>query len=299
MAEFKYIVTKEDHDEQRQIKDLLRQNFSFSSRLRAKIKRADTIYLNGGHMRPFWVPETGDEIVVELPPEEPSHYEPEDIHIEPVFEDEDLLIINKQPGYTVHPTKGHPNHTIANGVMKYMQDTGQEFKIRFVNRLDMDTTGLLVLGKNAFVQDKFVQEMKSDRMKKIYICIVKGIIEEEEGTIDAPIGKVDEEQVARGVVEGGRNSITHYRVIERYPKGYTQLMLRLETGRTHQIRVHMAHIGHPVAGDYLYGGEAPWLINRQALHASRLIFRHPVTNEKIDLTAPLPADILEVIEKIK
>jgi len=147
MAEFKYIVTKEDHDEQRQIKDLLRQNFSFSSRLRAKIKRADTIYLNGGHMRPFWVPETGDEIVVELPPEEPSHYEPEDIHIEPVFEDEDLLIINKQPGYTVHPTKGHPNHTIANGVMKYMQDTGQEFKIRFVNRLDMDTTGLLVLAK--------------------------------------------------------------------------------------------------------------------------------------------------------
>ena len=132
----------------------------------------------------------------------------------------------------------------------------------------MDTTGLLVLGKNAFVQDKFVQEMKSDRVKKIYICIVKGIIEEEEGTIDAPIGKVDEEQVARGVVEGGRNSITHYRVIERYPKGYTQLMLRLETGRTHQIRVHMAHIGHPVAGDYLYGGEAPWLINRQALHVA-------------------------------
>ncbi len=299
MTEFRYTVTEEDSKNKLQVKDLLRRDFSFSSRLRAKIKKADTVFLNGEHMRPFWIPEPGDEILVKLPEEEPSHYTLEPIKIEPVFEDDDFLIINKQPGYTVHPTKGHPDHTIANGVMKYMEDTGQSFKIRFVNRLDMDTSGLLVLGKNAYIQDKFVKEMHTDKVKKIYTGIVKGIIEEEEGTVDAPIGQPDPEKVGRGVVEGGQESVTHYKVLKRFPKGYTMLSLLLETGRTHQIRVHMSFIGHPVVGDPLYGGDAPWLIDRQALHASRLIFTHPVTREKIDITAPLPDDINEVIEKIK
>lgn len=299
MAEFKYIVTKEDHENQRQVKDLLRRGFSFSSRLRTKIKKADTVRLNGKPMRPFWIPEEGDVITVALPPEEPSHYEPEDIPVNPIYEDDDLLVINKAPGYTVHPTKGHPCHTLANGVMKYMEETGQSFRIRFVNRLDMDTSGLVVLGKNAYVQDKFVEAMHKGDVSKIYIAAVKGILEEDEGTVDAPIGKAVDDEVCRAVVEGGKKSVTHYRVIERFEKGYTLIELRLETGRTHQIRVHMNYIGHPVVGDFLYGGDAPWLIDRQALHASRLIFDHPVTGRKLDLSAPLPEDMESLLNKIR
>lgn len=298
MAEFKYIVTKEDFEKQRQVKDILRRGFSFSSRLRTKIKKADTVRLNGMPMKPYWIPKEGDIITVALPPEEPSHYPPEDIPVIPVYEDDDLLVLNKPAGYTVHPTKGHASHTIANGVMKYMEETGQSFRIRFVNRLDMDTTGILLLGKNAYVQDKFIEQVHEGRVRKIYTAVVKGIIEEDEGTVDAPIGKPADGEVCRAVIEGGRESVTHYKVLERL-RGYSLVSLRLETGRTHQIRVHMSYIGHPVVGDFLYGGDAPWLIDRQALHASQLVFDHPVTGKRLNLSAPLPDDMNALLEKIR
>ncbi|MFR8518685.1 MAG: RluA family pseudouridine synthase, partial [Emergencia timonensis] len=235
-------------------------------------------------------------------PEEKSDFPAEDIPIYPVFEDDDLLILNKQPGVIVHPTKGHPLHTIANGLMKYMQDTGQTFKIRFVNRLDMDTTGLLIVAKNSHSQDDLTKQMKANTIEKRYIAIVNGIVKEDAFTIDLPIGRPDPENVARGVMlEGGYPSVTHVKVLESFPKGkgYTMVELLLETGRTHQIRVHMSHIGYPLVGDYLYGGEAPWLLDRQALHAYKLSFNHPVTGKRLTVEAPLPNDIQEVIKKIK
>ena len=321
MTEFNYIVTEKD--ENLTVKDLLKREFRFSSRLMTKLKQQDLLSLNDNPVRGWMTPEVGDKLTVTLP-EETCDFPPEDIPIAVVFEDKDLLVINKQPGFVVHPTKGKPYHTIANGLMKKMLDEGQTYKIRFANRLDMNTSGLLVIAKNGFTQDHIVKQMKVDHIKKRYMAIVDGIMEEDEGTINKPIGRPDPNEVERWVLpveDGGYESITHYKVRERYESGYTLVELRLETGRTHQIRVHLASIGHPITGDHLYNNGDPFLyrqlhgdfrriegadevptseyIDRQALHAYSLTFTHPVTGETLDLEAPLPQDMLDLIEKVK
>lgn len=304
MAKFRYIVTEEDKD--LPVKTIIRRRFSFSSRLLSKLKYQHLVFLNGEEVAGWITPGIGDEISINLP-EEKSDFPAEDIPIHPVYEDDDLLIINKQPGITVHPTKGHPSHTIANGLMTYMEKTGQSFKVRFVNRLDMDTTGLLIIAKNSHAQDEVTKQMKAKTTEKRYKAIVNGIVKDDEFTIDLPIGRPDPEKVARAVmVDGGYPSVTHVKVLERYPsgnengsdKGYTMVELLLETGRTHQIRVHMSHIGHPLVGDSLYGGAHPDLIDRQALHSYRLSINHPVTGKRLELEAPLPDDFKKVIQKI-
>ncbi|QIB69600.1 RluA family pseudouridine synthase [Aminipila butyrica] len=293
---FEYIVKEEDAGTP--YKTLVRSRFTFSSRLMTKLKQNDLVFINGQSVKMYLPASPGDVITVMLPQEQ-SSFIPEPIPVCPVFEDSDLLILNKQPGYVVHPTKGHPLHTMANGIAQYMLDTHQSFKIRFINRLDMNTSGLLVVAKNSHSQDDFTKQMKANQVTKRYVAIVRGLVKEDTGTIDAPLGRPDPERVARGVVEGGQPSVTHYKVLERYEPGYTLVELLLETGRTHQIRVHMSHIGHPVLGDELYGGENPWLIERQALHARFLAFRHPVTRQPMEVEAPLPPDMQAVLDKLK
>lgn len=297
MTEFIHKVTKED--EGLEVKDIMRNHFDFSARLRNKIKREKLVLLNDKQTAGWITPKVGDVIRITLP-DEKSHFEPQAIPLYPVFEDDDILIINKQPGLIVHPTRGHPSGTVANALMHYMEQTGQSFKIRFVNRLDMDTSGLLVIAKNAYCQNDYTRQMKENLVEKRYIAIVKGIVESDNGTIDLPIGRPDPENVRRGVMEGGSPSVTHYKVCERFPKkGYTMVELLLETGRTHQIRVHMSHIGHPVLGDWLYGGDNILLMERQALHAARLSFTHPITKKKLMLKAPLPDDMKHALELLK
>ncbi len=294
MNEFRYVVTEEEDG--KQVKNIIRRQFGFSSRLMTKVKKHECAYINGENL-PGWVTaHTGDIIEVFLPGEK-SDFPPEDIPIDVLFEDDTLLIINKQPGYTVHPTKGHPDNTIANGVMKYMLDRGDSYKIRFINRLDMDTTGVLVIGKDSHSQDSFMKQMKEKSTEKRYIAIVKGLFEEKKGIIELPIGRPDPEDVRRGVMEGGADSTTIYEVIEEF-KEHSLLKLTIETGRTHQIRVHMAHIGHPVLSDDLYDEKDP-LIPRQALHAEYLAFHHPNTGERMEVTAPLPDDMKETIKKLR
>lgn len=296
MTEFIYKVTTEDQG--LEVKDIMRNHFDFSARLRNKIKREKLVLLNDQQTQGWIVPKEGDVIKIVLP-DEKSNFEPQDIPVYPVFEDDDILIINKQPGLIVHPTKGHPSGTVANALMHYMEKTGQSFKIRFVNRLDMDTSGLLVIAKNAYCQNDYTRQMKENLVEKRYISIVNGIIESDSGVIELPIGRPDPENVRRGVMENGAPSVTHYKVLERFPKrGYTLVELLLETGRTHQIRVHMSHIGHPVLGDWLYGGDNILLIERQALHAARLTFTHPITKKELQLEAPLPDDMKQALEKL-
>ena len=194
MSKFQYTITKED--EGMTIKTLLRSKFSFSSRLLTKLKFQHLVFLNGEEVAGWISPKEGDVLSIKLP-EEKSDFPAEDIPIYPVYEDDDLLVINKQPGIIVHPTKGHPNHTIANGLMKYMEDTNQSFKIRFVNRLDMDTTGLLIVAKNSHAQDDVVKQMKANATEKRYIALASGIIEEDSFTIDLPIGRPDPDDVRR------------------------------------------------------------------------------------------------------
>lgn len=296
MTDFIHKVTRED--EGLEIKDIMRNHFDFSSRLRNKIKREKLVTLNGKQIEGWKKANAGDIIKITLP-EERSNFEPQNIPIYPVFEDKDLLIINKQPGLIVHPTKGHPSGTVANALTYYMEQTQNPFKIRFVNRLDMDTSGLLVIAKNAYCQNDYTHQMKAGTVKKCYTAIVKGLLESDSGTIDLPIGRPDPEHVRRGVMENGSPSVTHYKVIERFPRmNYTLVELLLETGRTHQIRVHMSHIGHPILGDWLYGGDNVHLMERQALHAARLTFTHPITKEKLTLEAPLPSDMRAALEKL-
>lgn len=334
IRKFTAIVDKED--ESFGIRRMLKKHFDFSSRLFAKLRHQERVFLNGEVLKGWMHPKEGDVITCVLPDEE-STFEPEDIDFDVVYEDDDVLIIDKPSGYTVHPTKGHPAHTMANAVTAYMQRRGESFKIRFVNRLDMDTTGILVVGKNSHSQDAMVRDMKTDRIQKYYQAIVLGLIPEDELTIDAPIGMPDPEKVGRSVMpEGqGRPSVTHVRVLARYPgsikastlnapdsydgpgephdpadrapsgildthtyDGLTLVELRLETGRTHQIRVHMSHIGHPVLGDRLYGG-ATDLIPRQALHAYKLTFHHPATDGEMTVECALPDDMQAILDKLR
>lgn len=295
---FKYIVTQQDVEDQLHLTGIMKKHFDFSSRLRTKIKKNNGLLLNGKNSVSWTIPNVGDEITIVLPKEK-SNFIPEDIPIEVVFEDDYLLIINKQAGVVVHPTKGHPVHTIANGITRYMLDKKDPFKIRFINRLDMDTSGLLAIAKNSFCQDHFVRQMGENKVSKRYVALVKGNFEEESGTIDLPIGKDPNDTVKRAVLEDGARCITHFKVLQRFDKGYTLLKLQLETGRTHQIRVHLSYLGHPIVGDYLYGGECLSLIKRQALHAIELDFYHPVTKEKLELKANLPEDFKMLLEKVK
>ena len=331
--EFTAIVDKED--ESFGIRRMLKKHFDFSSRLFAKLRHQERVYLNGEVLKGWMHPACGDVITCVLPEEE-STFEPEDIDFDVIYEDDDILIIDKPAGYTVHPTKGHPAHTMANAVTHYMQTAGESFKIRFVNRLDMDTTGILVVGKNSHSQDAMVRDMKTDRIQKYYKAIVLGTIDEDELTVDAPIGMADPTKVGRTVVADGegRPSVTHVRVLERYhgsiqasllgtPDSYdgpgephdpedrapsgiieqktydglTLIELKLDTGRTHQIRVHMSHIGHPVLGDRLYGGACD-LIPRQALHAYKLVFHHPATDEEMTVECPLPDDMQKILDRL-
>lgn len=305
IRKYKYTVKKED--EKYTLKNLLRSKFEFSSRMRAKIKHDKLLFLNDDPV-PAWISaQEGDVISVNVPLDR-SCFEPEDIPLDIIYEDEDLLILNKQPGIICHPTKGHPAHTMANGIMKYMNDSHQSFKIRFVNRLDTDTSGILVIGKTLQAQTGLMKQ--PGRTEKIYTAVVTGRIDNEEGIIDLPIGKLSPDKVKRGIVSedhGGRASISMYKVTDRYSvttvngskRSFTLVEVNITTGRTHQIRVHMSNTGHPVLGDHLYGEENPNLISRQALHASRLTFRHPVTHEKISITAPLPEDMQRLIGILK
>lgn len=296
MAKYKYTVKDDDID--RTINQIIRANFDFSHRFKTKIKYQCLIDLNGKQTPGYVIPKTDDIIEIRLP-DETSDFPPEDIPISVLYEDDDLLLIDKQPGIIVHPTKGHPVHTIANGVMKYINDTCQSFKIRFANRLDMDTSGIVIIAKNSNAQNDISHQMRNQRIVKKYIAVVNGIVDEDEFTIDLPVGRPTEDSVQRAVMyEGGKKAVTDVKVLERFAS--TSLVeLTLHTGRTHQLRVHLSHIGHPIVGDHLYGGSMPWLIERQALHAYYISLTHPTTGEPLTVEAPYPDDLKECIAKLK
>ena len=294
MTQFRHVVTSEDDG--MEVREITRQYFDFSARLRNRIKREKLTMKNGEPTEGWHRVHEGDEISITLP-DEHSNFPPEDIPIDIVFEDDDLMVINKQPGIVVHPTKGQPSGTCANALSNYMQKTGKIFKIRFVNRLDRDTSGLLIVAKNAYCQNHITDQMRKGQIHKQYIAVLKGVLDSESGTVDLPIGRPNPEDIRRGVMDDGAPSVTHYEVLDHL-NDHTLVQLLLETGRTHQIRVHMSHIGHPVAGDTLYGGDDPDVIGRQALHAARLSLIHPISKEPVEFEAPLPDDMKEAIRKI-
>lgn len=285
-------------DEEAGIKltEVLYEKMKLSGRLTRKLKRNKTIFVNNYNISLGSNLRKGDVVKVVMI-DEVNNFEAQDIPISVVYEDMDIIIINKQPNIVVHPTKGHPNNTIANGLANYIQKTGQSFKIRFINRLDRDTSGLLMIAKNPFAQQELSNQMQMNLVEKKYLAVVEGKLEKAKGTIDKPIGRTEDDSIHRRVIESGQRSITHYELVESYSDS-SLVRLTLETGRTHQIRVHMKHIGHSLIGDELYGKVNEELISRQALHAETLKFLQPRTGEEVFVRAELPEDIKNLITKL-
>ena len=246
----------------------------------------------------------GDEICVDIPEPKPVDIQPKEIPLEIVYEDDDVLVINKPKGLVVHPAAGHQDDTLVNGLMYAMGDNlsgiNGELRPGIVHRIDKDTSGLLAVAKNDLAHVVLASQLKDHTMARTYECIVCGSFKEDSGTVDAPIGRHPSDRKKMCVTErNSRNAVTHWEVIHRY-RGYTHVRCRLETGRTHQIRVHMAHIGHPILGDMVYGHKKPELgQSSQVLHAGILCFKHPRDEHPVMVMADLPEYFKEVLEKLE
>ncbi|MGL6107685.1 RluA family pseudouridine synthase [Romboutsia sp.] len=293
----KYNVISYTSKEDSTLKEILLDKLSFSVRALSKMKRDQTVLVNGIFKKPSTKIKKGDLIEVKIE-EERAKFEPQDLNLDILYDDFDIIMVNKPPFMVVHPTKSHFDNTIANGVTDYIIKKNEEVKIRFVNRLDMNTSGLVIVAKSGYAHHALSLDMGENKVEKTYITVVKGIVKEDEGTIDQPIYRSTEESIKRVVDERGQASRTHYKVLERLEDA-TVLEVKLETGRTHQIRVHMEYIGHGIIGDELYGYVDENLINRQALHAYSLEFEQPRTKEELSFNAKLPKDIEELIQKLR
>lgn len=276
--------------------DVLATSMNISSRLIRKCKSNGNIYLNKKNGSVNRVVQVGDVISVLMDHDE-NTFEPNPIEVVTLYEDGDLLIVDKPPFLVVHPTKGHPFGTLANAISHHQYIKGQNYKVRFINRLDRDTSGIVLIAKNAFSQQIVSEQMQANTVDKIYHAVVEGVLPDDTGTIDLPIDREAEMDIKRVVIETGLASITHYEVLERF-SAHTYIKIKLETGRTHQIRVHFAHIGHPILGDVLYGNPST-LINRQALHCFEMGLKPPRVVDRLKIVCALPEDIQSVLDHLR
>ena len=292
------IYTIEEQQAGKKTREYLRGVHNLSTRLIRGAAKEGRIKANNKTIKLDYILKYGDEISIQINKEESQNIEPEQIDIDVVYEDRDILVVNKPPFMVVHPTRSHFSGTLANCVMYYFKETNQDCIVRLVSRLDMNTSGLIILAKNQFSHMSLAREMQKDDFVKGYLAIIHGNMREEQGTIDLPIYKAGEAEVKRVVDERGQHSVTHYTVIERF-KNANLVKLILETGRTHQIRVHLSNEGHPIFGDSLYGNLDEEYINRQALHAYKLKFPNPRTGEIINLEVDIPEDMKNLLIKLR
>ena len=247
----------------------------------------------------------GDVIKIEIPEPKESKIEAQDIPIEIVYEDNDIIVVNKPKGLVVHPANGNEDGTLVNAIMNICKDSlsgiGGELRPGIVHRLDKDTSGVLIVAKNDIAHVKMSEQIKKHEVEKTYIALVKGIVKENQATINMPIGRSTKDRKKMAVNKKGKEAITHFKVIERFPKyNCTLLEIKIETGRTHQIRVHLSEIGYPVIGDEVYSnGKNQWNIKGQCLHAKSLKFKHPVTKKEMFIEAELPKYFKDIIDQMR
>lgn len=280
------------------VKEVLKVEFSISDRLLLKLKKSQKIHLNNQTVYVDHPIKKDDLIECFLDDiEDNSNIVPTKMQLDIIYEDESYIIVNKPAGIPVHPSMDHYTDSLSNGIKFYFDSINLKKKIRPVNRLDKDTSGIVIFAKNEYIQECLVRQMKSKDFIKKYIAIVEGHLNLKSGTINAPIARKEDSIVEREVAENGDIAVTHYKVInskELNDIPFDIVECILETGRTHQIRVHFAHIGHSLLGDTLYGSSSP-LINRQALHAYEVSFIHPVSKHKMQYIAPIPYDFRNLI----
>lgn len=286
----------ENHGKEICIRTYLQEEKGFSSRLLRFIKKEGSILVSG---KKAWLdgvfPQDG--IMEVRMPQEKVDAEPENKPLDILYEDLDVLVVNKEPHMVTHPTKGHPDNNLANRVAHYFLENRICAKIRFVNRLDRDTTGIVVIAKSKFAHQHIQNQMQADLVKKVYYALVEGQAEHE-GVVDLPIGRPSEESIQRSIMEDGKASVTHYETLYSDERA-SLLRLRLETGRTHQIRVHMKAVGHPLIGDELYNPDSEsYGMDRQALHGGEIHFIQPRNGTQISVKAPLPKDMKDTMDAL-
>lgn len=263
--------------------------------------KAGTILVNNQRQKARYAVKLGDVISYELPKEEVLDYQPEDIPIEIVYEDSDVAVVNKPQGMVVHPSAGHTSGTLVNALLYHVKDLSTingVVRPGIVHRIDKDTSGLLMIAKNDKAHQALAQELKEKKSLRQYVAIVHGNLPNDRGVIEAPIGRSDKDRKKQAVTAKGKPALTRFQVLERFGD-FTLVELTLETGRTHQIRVHMAYIGHPIAGDPVYGPRKTLAGHGQFLHAKTLGFTHPTTGELMTFSVDAPAIFQEILEKLR
>lgn len=291
----KLTYTIQPNDNFFNVKELLKLKFQISDRLLVKLKKNKKIWLNSTHtfvnsrLKPFDIV----EILIDFE-EKSENIIPTQMDLNIIYEDEYYIVINKPSGIAIHPSILHYTDSLANGVKFYFEQKNIKKKIRPINRLDKDTSGIVIFAKNEYIQEFLVKEMKKNTFFKEYIAVCEGIFESKIGTINLPIGRKENSIIERCVCSNGDIAITHYNVLKSL-KNTSVVHVTLETGRTHQIRVHLSNIGHPILGDTLYGNPSS-VINRQALHAYKVKFIHPITGLNVEYIATIPSDIKLIIK---
>lgn len=279
------------------------ENTEFSRTNAQRLIKENKIKINGNSAKESYKVKIGD--LVEIEDEEPKEIElkAQDIPIDILYEDNDIIVVNKPKGMVVHPANGNPDGTLVNAVMAKCKDSlsgiGGEIRPGIVHRLDKDTSGAIIVAKNDKAHINLSEQIKNHEVEKTYIALVKGIVSENEATINMPISRSTKDRKKMAVNKDGKNAITHFKVLERFDK-YTLLEVKIETGRTHQIRVHLSYIGYPIVGDEVYSnGKNEWGIKGQCLHAKSLKFKHPITGKEMFIEAPMPEYFRNIIKDLE
>ncbi len=267
-----------------------------------RLIKNDKILVNGKSTKASYKVQKNDSIKVEEEKPKEISLKPQDIPVEIIYEDKDIIVVNKPKGMVVHPANGNPDGTLVNSLMSICKDSlsgiGGEIRPGIVHRLDKDTSGVIVVAKNDKAHINLSEQIKNHEVEKTYIALVKGVVKANEATIDMPIGRSTKDRKKMAVTKTGKNAITHFKVIKRF-HNYTLLEVKIETGRTHQIRVHLSQIGYPIVGDTTYSnGKNEWGIKGQCLHAKSLKFKHPITGKEMFLEAKMPEYFEEVINEL-
>lgn len=296
-------VIVNENDKGKRLDIYIAENFNELSRtMIKKLIESNNILVNDKSEKVSYKVQANDNISIDVPEAKETKLKAQEIPLDIIYEDSDIIVVNKPKGMVVHPANGNPDGTLVNAILAICKNSlsgiGGELRPGIVHRLDKDTSGLIIVAKNDNAHINMSEQIKERNVKKTYIALVRGNVPEEEATINMPIGRSTKDRKKMAVTKNGKQAITHFKVLKRYSK-YTLLEIKIETGRTHQIRVHMAEIGYPVVGDAVYSnGKNEFGIEGQMLHAYKLEFMHPITNKHMELTAPLPQYFEEILKKL-